>query len=200
MLKKFFLLALLTFILSAWSQDDDKPWERLGLSQTEWKMIQDNNLNMNLVEKLLKYGVSIGEYLQKPWDKLGLTEDQWLEKRRIGLTSYDIELENKVDTTTSWKHSLKDDAGSDIKHISENGELFSSLFLPGSCQYRSSQKAKGSVMVGLAGGSVIWCTASSISKRQFNVIPIITVLVPDMIWSFIDYKYKKAQERKALYK
>ena len=48
------------------SQDDLRPWERLGLSQTEWKQVKENDVPISKVEKLLKYGIGIGEYLEKP--------------------------------------------------------------------------------------------------------------------------------------
>lgn len=179
---------------SVYGQDENKPWEKLGLSQTEWRMITDNNMSMSKVEQLLKDGISIGEYFQKPWESLKMTEDRWIKKRRSGLTSYDIELGAQRDEK-GWKKELKSDAGKDAHQLTENGEMFSSLCLPGYYQWQTNQKVKGSVMVSLAAGSLIWCTVGSIANKRFEVLPIVFVFVPDMVWSFIDYKIKKRNER-----
>ena len=177
-----------------YGQDANNPWEKLGLSQTEWRMITDNKIPMSKVEQLLTVGISIGEYLQNPWESLKMTEDNWVKKRRSGLTSYDIELEAQRDET-NWKKELKSDAGKDVHQLTENGEMFSSLFLPGYVQWRTNQKVKGTAMGALAAGSVIWCAAGSITEKRFEVLPIVFVLVPDMIWSFIDYKIEKSKDK-----
>jgi len=192
--KTLLLLFVLCGILIA--QEENKPWERLGLSLTEWRLIKDNDIKMSKVEELLKVGISIGEYLQKPWEPLNLSEDKWIKKRRLGLTSYDIELEIQ-NSDTSWKKNMKSDAGKDIQRISENGEMFTSLFLPGCYQYKTGQKSKSTIMVSLAGGAIIWCTIGTIATKKFEVIPIGVILVPDMIWSFIDYKIQKRNERES---
>jgi hypothetical protein len=180
-----------------YGQDENKPWEKLGLSQTEWRMITDNKISMSKVEQLLKYGISIGEYFQKPWESLKMTEDRWVKKRRSGLTSYDIELEAQRDNE-SWKKEMKSDAGKDVHQLTENGEMFSSLSLPGYYQWQTNQKVKGSVMASLAAGSLIWCTVGSITEKHFEVLPIVFILVQDMVWSFIDYKIKNRKERTSL--
>jgi hypothetical protein len=190
----FIFTFLFSVILVA--QDDTKPWERLGLSQTEWRLIKDNDIKMSKVEELLKVGISIGEYLQKPWVVLNLTEDKWIKKRREGLTSYDIELEAQS-SDSSWKKDLKSDAGKDMRQISGNSEMFASLFLPGYYQYKTDQNFKGTMMVSLAGGAVIWCTIGSIATKKFEAIPVCFLLVPDMIWSFIDYKIAQRKAEKS---
>lgn len=181
-------VGMITFF--ACGQDENKPWEKLGLSQTEWRLITENNITMSKVEQLLKDGISIGEYLQKPWEPLNMTEDRWIKKRRSGLTSYDIELEGQRDDK-SWRKEMKNDAGKDAHQLTENGEMFSSLFLPGYYQLQTNQKVKGTVMVSFAAGSLLWCTVGGIAQKRFEVLPIVFVLVPDMVWSFIDYKIKK---------
>jgi len=178
------------------AQDENRPWERLGLSQTEWRLINDNNIKMSKVEELLKDGVSIGEYIQKPWEPLNMTETKWLKKRRSGLTTYDIASESQA-KDQSWKKDMNNDAGNDMRQVSKNGEMFSSLFLPGYYQYKHNHKVKGIIMASLAGGALTWCTVGSIAGKNFEVIPITFVLVPDMVWSFIDYKVTKNNERKA---
>jgi hypothetical protein len=195
---KYLLFVVVVFgILTGFvfGQDENKPWEKLGLSQTEWRMITDNNISMSKVEQLLKNGISIGEYSQKPWEPLRMSEENWVKKRRSGLTSYDIELEAQHDAE-NWKMEVKHGAGKDVHQLTENGEMFSSLFLPGYYQWQTNQKVKGTVMASLVAGSLIWCTVGSIKDKHFEVLPVVFVLVPDMVWSFIDYKIKKRNERK----
>jgi hypothetical protein len=87
---------LMCFFVASFGQDNLKPWEKYGLSQTEWKMVQVNKIPTSKVEELLGAGISVGEYVKKPWEELGLTEGDWIEKHRNGLSSYDIELEMKA--------------------------------------------------------------------------------------------------------
>lgn len=178
------------------AQDELNPWEKLGLSKTEWRLINENNIKMSKVEELLKAGISIGEYIQKPWLPLNLSESSWINKRRSGMTSYDIELENQP-SDTNWKKDYNNDAGKDLRHMRGNGEKFSSLFLPGRYQFRNDHKLKGTSMVGLAGGSILWCTIGSIASKKFDAIPICVLLIPDMIWSFVDYKIEKRNEQRS---
>lgn len=187
---------LLIFNCLCSAQDESRPWERLGLSQTEWRLVNENNISMSKLEQLLKSGISVGEYIQKPWEPLGLNEEKWIKKRRSGLTSYDIELEATRGNSEEWKKSMNNDASRDMKQLSENHELFSSLFLPGYYQYNVGQKQKSYVMIGLAGGAVAWCTIGSIANKRFEVLPVAVILVPDMVWSFIDYKVDKKNKKK----
>ncbi len=177
------------------AQDESRPWERLGLSQTEWRLINENNISMSKLEQLLNAGISVGEYIQKPWEPLGLNEEKWIKKRRSGLTSYDIELEATRGNAQEWKKTMNNDVARDIHQLSGNGELFSSLLLPGYYQYHVGQKRKSYVMAGLAGGAVTWFTIGCIANKRFEVAPIALVIVPDMIWSFIDYKVDKKNKK-----
>jgi hypothetical protein len=187
------ILLLFNYLCSA--QDESRPWERLGLSQTEWRLINENNISMAKLEQLLKAGISVGEYIQKPWEPLGMSEEKWIKKRRSGLTSYDIELEATMGNTQEWKKNLNNDAARDMHQLSENGELFSSLFLPGYYQYNVGQKRKSYVMIGLAGGALAWCAIGSIANKRFEVLPVAVIIVPDMVWSFIDYKVDKKNKK-----
>jgi len=187
------ILLLLSYFCSA--QDESRPWERLGLSQTEWRLVNENNISMAKLEQLLKSGISVGEYIQKPWEQLGLNEEKWMKKRRSGLTSYDIELEATLGNTQEWKTNMNTDAARDLHQLSESGELFSSLFLPGYYQYNVGQKRKSYMMIGLAGGAVAWFTIGSIANKRFEVAPVALVIIPDMIWSFIDYKIDKKNKK-----
>jgi hypothetical protein len=190
------LILLSSYASMCFAQEIDKPWERLGLSQTEWKMILDNNLSMSKVEQLLKCGIGIGEYFRKPWEKVHLSEEKWIKKRRSGLTDYDIELEASTREETRSDKNVQKQHTTDIEPGSSNGELFKSLFLPGLYQWQTHQKLKSTLMFSAVAGSVIWCAAGSIANKQFEVIPVAFVLVPDMVWSFIDYKIKKRNESK----
>jgi len=188
------ILLLFNYLCSA--QDESRPWERLGLSQTEWRLVNENNISMSKLEQLLKSGISVGEYIQKPWVPLGMTEEKWIKKRRAGLTSYDIELEATRGNSEEWKKTMNNDAARDMQQLSENRELFSSLFLPGYYQYNVGQKRKSYVMIGLAGGAVAWCAIGSIANKRFEVLPVAVIIVPDMVWSFIDYKIDKKNKKK----
>lgn len=188
------IILLFNYLCSA--QDESRPWEKLGLSQTEWRLINENDISMAKLEQLLKSGISVGEYIQKPWEPLGMSEEKWIKKRRSGLTSYDIELEATMGTTQEWKKNLNTDAARDMHQLSENGELFSSLLLPGYYQYNVGHKRKSYVMIGFAGGAVAWCAIGSIANKRFEVLPVALVIVPDMIWSFIDYKIDKKNKNK----
>lgn len=184
---KHTMLIIVILLSLSFSQDPNKPWERLGLSQTEWKMIQDNHLPESKVEQLLKDGIGIAEYLQRPWVELNMSEVEWIKKRRSGMSNSDIESEVNAQNTR-WEKEIQKDTRSDMKAISRNGEQFKALFLPGMYQFQHKRPVQGSVMVTLAASSVLWCTAGSISKKKFQAIPVFALLVPDMIWSFIDYK------------
>ena len=188
----FMLLLLLSPPLL--SQDDSKPWERLGLSLTEWKLIQDNKLPMSKVEQLLKDGIGIGEYFNRPWEQLGMSESKWIAKRRSGLTNYDIEQQVRAAHKDTSMQPTPPQANTfrELDRSRENGEQFASFFLPGYLQYRVQHRARSYIMVSLAVGSIAWCTAWSVTWKQFMPLPLLVVLIPDMTWSFIDHKvYRK---------
>ncbi len=186
------LLVMICFIpLALFSQDDSKPWERLGLSLTEWKLIQDNNMPMSKVEELLKAGIGISEYFRRPWEELGISEAKWIAKRREGLTNYDIELQvrNRRENTYTPADSEKNDfAFKDYDRSAEDKELFASFFLPGYVQLREKRKGRAIVMISAGVGSITGCTIWSIAQKQFAPLPLLVVLIPDMVWSLVDYK------------
>lgn len=179
----FLILILLSVTIA---QDEMKPWEKLGLSQTEWKMIKDADLSIKKVESLLKDGIGIEEYLSKTWENYGLTESEWIQKRRSGMTNYDIQLEASV-KDKGFGEDTKNGIRSDFSSMSGNGQMASSLFLPGYQQIKAGKKGRGILMVSLAGGAVVWCAADAIANKRFFALPV-CVLALDMIWSFVDFK------------
>lgn len=183
------LLVVLVWIPS-FSQDDNKPWERLGLSLTEWKLITDSNMPMSKVESLLKDGIGISEYFEKPWEPLGMTESRWIAKRRSGLTNYDIEQQARMAQKDTTMMPTPDGYNTfeEFDRSKETGELASALLLPGLQQYRQHRKPQGRVMVSLAALSLAGTAAWSISVKQFMPLPLLVVLLPDMGWSFVDHK------------
>ena len=185
--------ALVLFLqLPLFSQDDSKPWERLGLSLTEWKLITDNDMPMRKVESLLKDGIGISEFFRKPWEPLGMSEARWIALRRSGLTNYDIEQQVRMANhdTIVQPTPQGNNTFVDFKRPGETRELTSALLLPGFQQYRYQHKTEGRIMVSLAVASVVGTVGWSIAIRQFMPIPILVILVPDMGWSFVDHKIR----------
>lgn len=184
-------LIFLFFVCIAvcYGQEQIDPWERLGLSKTEWIMIEENHMPINKVEDLLKAGIGISEYFKNPWVELNMTEQKWIEKKRSGMSSYDIEIEAKANNA-EWKSEMKSGFRSEMSGVSENAESFSAL-IPGLQQFKSGSVAKGIIMSSIALGAVTWCTAGSISNKRFNSLPVFAVLIPDIVWSYIDYKISK---------
>lgn len=186
------LLFFSTFPLHA--QDDSRPWERLGLSITEWNMIQDNNLPMKKVEELLKAGIGISEYFDQPWIEISLTEEQWIAKRRNGLTSYDIELEAKTIAPNSKATDNAAEVNASFQEYDRSAETrqkFASFFLPGCMQIKRGDKGKGAIMATLAVGSIAGCVGWSIAEKNFVSLPLFAIVIP-MTWSIIDHSlYQK---------
>lgn len=180
------LLFTVAFLLHA--QDDTRPWERLGLSITEWNMIQDNHLPMKKVEELLKAGIGISEYFDQPWIKIDLSEGQWIAKRRNGLTSYDIELEAKTVAPNSKASDNAAEVNASFQEYDRSAETrrkFASFFLPGCMQIKRGDKKKGAIMATLAVGSIAGCVGWSIAEKNFVSLPLFAIVIP-MTWSLVD--------------
>jgi hypothetical protein len=150
-------------------------------------MIQDNKISLDKVQALLSTGISIGEYIKKPWMELGLTESEWIKKRRAGLTTYDIELEMKTNHPRG-KDVAKNNSSPETNAISSNKNQLLSFVLPGYQQLRLKEMSRGRIMAGLGIASLAGCIIGSAIKRDFEARPLYFVLVPDMFWSFIDFK------------
>ena len=184
-----FILALfmcLCFVGMSSGQEDLKPWEKYGLSQSEWKMVQDNKISINKVQELLSAGISLGEYTKKPWKGLGLSEGDWIEKRRAGLTSYDIELEMKA-KHRHLKADERDEPSSEYANWSSGRNQATSFLFPGLQQLRLNQTTRGRIMAGIAIASLVGCFGGSVLEGKFEPRPLV-ILFPDMCWSFIDFK------------
>jgi hypothetical protein len=179
------LMGCLCLVFAVFGQDDLKPWEKYGLSQSEWKTIQDNKISLDKVQVLLSAGIPIGEYSKKPWKELGLTENEWIKKRRAGLSSYDIELEAKLHRP-SWKVDPNSVSPEFFPFPSGKNRLLS-FVLPGYQQLHLKKMSRGSIMVGLAIASFVGCFAGTLIENRLEVRPLYIVLAPDMLWSFIDF-------------
>ncbi|MCU0609128.1 MAG: hypothetical protein MUF22_05115 [Chitinispirillaceae bacterium] len=184
---------LVLFAAAAWSQESSKPWEEYGLSQTEWKVIADSGISKSKVEDILQAGIGIMEYVQKPWKRYGISERIWIEKRRLGKTEYDIELEAQkgvgLPTPTSEPFAPE-------KLIPEgNLELAKSFFLPGHQQLRIDHKSRGKTMAALAIGSLAATVVLSTATGRIEPAPMFAVLVPDMLWSFFDFKLAAGRQQ-----
>lgn len=191
------MVVLIIFAVPLSAQDDSRPWERLGLSITEWNMIQDNNLPMEKVEELLKAGIGIGEYFDQPWITINLTEEQWIAKRRSGMTSYDIELEAKTIAPNSRTDDSAAAVNASFQEYDQSAETkgkFAGFFLPGYMQIKRGDTGKGAIMATLAVGSIAGCIGWSIAEKNFVSLPLFAVVIP-MTWSLIDHSvYQKKNE------
>jgi hypothetical protein len=179
-------LVFLCLAFASFGQDEVRPWEKYGLSQNEWKLVQENHISRDKVQTLLSAGVAVGEYCKKPWKELGLTEGEWIEKRRAGLTSYDIELETKAGRR--WKADSAAPAPSGYSSFSSVSNQPTALFVPGLQQIRLKQTTRGRIMMGLAVVSIGACFAAVVVEDRFEPRPLYFGLAPDMLWSFIDFK------------
>ncbi|MCX7727624.1 MAG: hypothetical protein N2053_12340 [Chitinispirillaceae bacterium] len=181
------LIVIGVIFACVFAKDEIEPWERLGLSITEWKLIQENKMPMSKVEQLLKDGIGISEYFRKPWDSLGIKEEKWIEMRRAGHSNEEIKI-------LLQKHKMEIDEDNSFKEYDNREEKmksFQSLFLPGYTQFQSGKKIRGTIMVSLAVGSIAGCTIWSIKEKQFISLPLFVILIPDMVWSLVDYKISK---------
>jgi hypothetical protein len=190
----FIVLIGLCTVFTAQAQEMQKPWEQYGLSKTEWKMIKDNKIPLKKVEELLKSGISISEYIDKPWVRFRLSENAYIDKRRSGLSAYDIELERTSDRGT-WKNENKNTVRSEVSSSSGNRDLLLSFVLPGFEQFRIHHTWRGRIMSTIAVGSVAASIYLSIADRTVEATPIFVILVPDMFWSMLDFKFDRERNK-----
>jgi hypothetical protein len=172
----FFFLVFLGFAVQAQSpselRTDIPEYERLGLSLTEWKMVQQNNMSMDKVKSLLRDGISVSEYFKQPWLELGLTESQWHANRRRGLSDEDMR-------------------GAHPKASSNQWAAIQNFFVPGLHEWLRHEYVRASAMSGIAAASlalyVIVPDKNDAKSKGFGYpFPFLVILGADMLWSSLD--------------
>jgi hypothetical protein len=163
----------ISFPLFGMTIADKEEYEKLGLSQVEWDMIQKSHMSKGKLHHLLKCGISIPEYFKSPWKEIKLSEGEWLKRRCAGQSSGEIQTSEQTRQTGGLSV-----AGSEWTPIQ-------SFILPGCNQIRRSQYLKGWVMSGLAVASIGFLAAHCITTKSFQPLGLF-ILVPDMLWSGID--------------
>jgi hypothetical protein len=152
---------------------DKEEYEKLGLSQIEWEMIQKSHMPKSKLYGLLKCGVSIPEYFKTPWKEFNISEGEWLDRRCRGQSSGEIR-------TTE----INEQAG--IKKISSTEWMpIQSFFLPGLNQFKRKQRVKAYFMSGFAVAAIGFFAIHSATEKQLQPFDLL-LLVPDMLWSCID--------------
>jgi hypothetical protein len=180
------VLVLLCAAFPSSGQSEIRPWEKYGLSQSEWKLVQENDISLDKVRTLLSAGIAIGEYCRQPWKRAGLTEGEWIEKRRAGLTAYDIELEARANRRFRVDTTIDVPSGYSVLSSGKN-QLISFVF-PGLQQLRLKQPVRGNIMAALAVAALAVCAAEAMTQDEFTGMSLYCVLAPTMLWSFIDFK------------
>ena len=189
----FFAVALFA---SRGNAEGVRPWEKYGITQMEWKLVNDSGITIDKLEEILRDGIGVREYAEKPWLQLKLSERGWLKKRRSGLTAEDIALDEDKETeksNTDNKNTFKSET-SGIRDTAIRHQLLS-LAVPGIEQYREGEKTKGGIMGGIGAVAIIGTIALSAKQADFNATPLLLYVV-DMIWSFVDYKFTCSKREK----
>jgi hypothetical protein len=116
-----------------------------------------------------------------------MKESEWMDKRRAGMSSYDIELEYQSEHSR-FKHDNKNTLKSDSSsaRARQSQALFTGFFLPGFEQQRLGQN-RGKVMSYYALGCIAGCIVWSVAQARIEPVPLVLV-IPDMFWSLVDYK------------
>jgi hypothetical protein len=169
----FLFLFFISFSLFGMTMADKEEYEKLGLSQVEWDMIQKSHMSKDKLHHLLKCGISIPEYFKSPWKELNLSEGEWLNRRCCGQSSGDIK-------------TIEENHQSGMGKIgTSEWTPIQSFFLPGLNQFRRSQNLKALFMSGLALTGLGIFIAQSVTAKEFRPMGLF-ILVPDMLWSAID--------------
>jgi hypothetical protein len=150
---------------------EEKEWEKLGLSQTEWMMIQKEKMPREKVELLLKAGIGIAEYFTKPWVELGLSEEEWILKRQKGMEDEDMAPRSRG-TRDDWAP-------------------IHNFFLPGFHHFGRKQYGKAYTMSGIAVAAVGLTVVSVVATQKkadhgFSPMYPLLILGADMVWSSVD--------------
>ena len=152
---------------------DKEEYEKLGLSQVEWDMIQKSHMSKGKLHHLLKCGISIPEFFKSPWKEINLSENEWLRRRCSGQSSAEI------------RTSEQNERMGIGKVASSEWTPIQSFFLPGLNQLKRHQTLKGYLMSGLAVASIGFFVVHSATTKTIQPIGLL-FLVPDMLWSGID--------------
>jgi hypothetical protein len=169
-----------TITVHGMTASDKETYERLGLSQTEWELVEDAGMSMEKVEELLKAGISISEYFEYPWLELGMTEKEWIERRRAGVISDHMIAARSEHEKSYWA-------------------VVQNFFFPGFHQWKRRQYAKSFPMTGIALVSTllfIFHADYDEGAPGSNRHPIyLMFLAGDMVWSSIDIGIQANKER-----
>jgi hypothetical protein len=163
-------------VLWASSPADKETYEKLGLSETEWNKIQEMNLPLSKVHRLLESGISIAEYCRKPWQELSISEDEYIRLRRAGHSDADVRSMHMP------------------KHGANEWTAAQSFLLPGCNQIRR-HKVRGWIMVATAVGCAGLCVCCSARSRRFQPLGV-CLLASDMLWSGIDMSIAITADRR----
>jgi hypothetical protein len=152
---------------------DKDEYERLGLSQIEWEMIQKAKMPKSRIYELLKCGISIKEYFASPWLEIHISENEWISRRKAGESSSDIR--TKEQHREAEAHRVSHDQWMTIQ----------GFFLPGLHQVLRKEPVRGYFMSAIGVLSLGFFTYQTISTCTFQPLGLF-FLVPDMLWSGVD--------------
>jgi hypothetical protein len=152
---------------------DKDEYERLGLSQVEWEMIQKTKMPKSKIYELLKCGISITEYFASPWLELRMSEDEWIGRRKSGESSIDIKTKERRREEEAHKVSR------------DQWMTLQGFFLPGLHQFIRKEPVRGYFMSGIAVAGLGFFVYRTISAKAFQPMGLF-FLVPDMLWSGVD--------------
>ena len=170
-------MAILLFFsicpLSAMTPADKDEYDRLGLSQVEWEMIQKAKMPKSKVYELLKCGISIKEYFTSPWLEFGMSEDEWIGRRKAGESSSDIRTKERH--LEAEAHRVSHDQWMTLQ----------GFLLPGLHQFLRKEPVRGYFMSAICVFSAGFVAYRTISTKTFQPMGLF-FLVPDMLWSGVD--------------
>ena len=172
----WFMIIMLFFSTSslmAMTPADKDEYERLGLSQIEWEMIQKAKMPKSKLYELLKCGISIREYFSSPWLECNISENEWISRRKAGESSGDIRTRERQRDAEA--HRVSRDQWMTVQ----------GFFLPGVRQFGRNEPARGYCMSGIAVLSLGLFTFQTIKTKSFQPLGLF-FLVPDMLWSGVD--------------
>ena len=168
--------------LMAMTPADKDEYERLGLSQIEWEMIQKAKMPKSKVYELLKCGISITEYFTSPWLEVRMSEDEWVGRRKAG--------ESSIDIKTKERH--REEEAHKVSH--DQWMTLQGFFLPGLHQLIRKEPVRGFFMSGIAVVGLGFFTYRTITTKTFQPMGLF-FLVPDMLWSGVDFGIQIQKEQ-----